>query len=222
MAANLETDFRNFNRVMRKYLDTTSKSMAKALNSKAYELAWHAEKNTERASRAKIEALGVVGTKLRKDRKTGRLKRGRNLIDQDRAEAVLVGLWKKQGKSFTQAELKAEAGRFIGRRLSAIGYLASGWIPAIRRLFRLSDFKKPQPSSTKRRGTTGTGRAKPATQKDLVAIIENSIDGLENPNARAKAEAATSFAFRTVRADMEAYLLKKAKDSAREEGIEVR
>lgn len=222
MDVDLKFDTVQFRRVLEEYIATTSKSVAKALNSKAYQLAWHAERLTKRASRADIESLGVVATKLRRNRKTGALGKGAAVIDKPRVEAILAGLWRKQGRTFTNAELKEAAKKEIGKRLRAVGYIASGWIPAIRKLFGKSDIKLGKPESTRRAGTSGTGRAVPATPENAEAIIENSVLALKNSKVANEAEQALHKAGAIVQKDMEEYLLRKMKEAATQSGIEVR
>ena len=110
----------------------------------------------------------------------------------------------------------------MSSRLRAIGYLASGWLPAIRRMLRFSDIKRSKPTSRKRAGTTGTGSAKPAKKGDLVAVIQNDLKALEDEKVRIKAESALGRAFRYVQRDMEEYLTKKMRKAARDSGIETR
>ena len=107
MKADLDFDMTGFRSVLRRYLDTTSKSMAKALNSKAYDIAWHAEKFTKRASRASIEELGVIGHRLRRNRKTGILGKGAAIHKKNsRARSIVVGRYRKEGKEIVSKEVE--------------------------------------------------------------------------------------------------------------------
>lgn len=220
---NLEFDTKQFERTLRRYLASTSKDVATALNTKAYELAWHTERNTKRASRAEIEQLGIVGHKLRKDRKTGRLKKGAAIHERNsRARAIVVGKRRKAGQELNNREITKEARQLVTGRLRAIGYLASGWIPAIKKLKPFSDFKKGGVKSRKRAGTTNTGNAVVATEQRKIAVIENALKALKNPEVIAKGEAALKKAALIVMRDIEQYFIKKMKKSAQKHGIPTR
>jgi len=222
MAGELHVDMTSFKKTMNAYLASTSKSMVRALNSKAYEIAWQAEKLTKRASRAAIEELGVIATQVFK--KNGdRLRRTRSIYAKSsRARAIVAARKRKTGEEIITRDLEKEAAKLIGARLKAVGYLASGWIPAIRRLLRLADFKKSPPTSVKR-GGRNTGFATIATTKRQEAVIGNSVGALaKDDNSRTLAESALGRAVAIVQADMEAYLVKKFKGAARENGIETR
>ena len=218
----IQFDLGGFRNTLNRYLRTTSRSRARALNGKAYEIAARAERHTKRADRGEIEALGVVGIRLRKNRKTGTLKKGANIYDTGgRGRAILIAKLKRDGQAIPSgAEVDSMTRRMISRRLSAIGYIASGWIPAIRKLFRFADFKLGRGTS-KQRGKPN-GYAIAATEGSLTAEIANSVDALEKGSVQTLAEQALARAFNEAQADMEAYLLRKEKQAAQEAGIPTR
>lgn len=128
-----------FQRDLRRLAATTSRTLPEFLNSRGYTIARRAMDATRRASRTAIEALGVAAYRLIRSRKTGLLRRGRPIYEPHaRALAIVASRERARGRleNLPQAELRARAEKLIGARLRSIAFLASGWIPALRKLDR--------------------------------------------------------------------------------------
>ena len=131
----ITVDTSEFTRALREYAATSQRTLAEILNRKAYWIAWKAFRYSPRADRQKIVDLGV-----REYHKTG--KRGKELkaitrdYTADNLRAVYVGLLRKRNLLYEQGtQINAETIKeHFSRRLGGIGYLASGWVRAIRKL----------------------------------------------------------------------------------------
>jgi hypothetical protein len=158
-------DLREFNAAYRKKLEYTKRGVAEEVNKTLYYVARSAARLTPRGNAAEIKAeLGVVG-KREIGQKVRLLKRGgvrpgkmitQNILagEESGAESVATRLvrWRIwRGLPLPRRVVKlisgggqptADEGKLIGpallaSRLAAVGDVASGWIPAIKTLFRV-------------------------------------------------------------------------------------
>ncbi len=131
MSASLDQS--EFDKTLREYIAKVPGDLEKILNRKMYFILRAAWERTPIATREVIEkALNVIGYKLKRSRKTGKLNRGRailgasvlNLIVQARrAKAGLPGLY---GKAMAAASAK-----LAGARLRAAGTMRRGWLKSL-------------------------------------------------------------------------------------------
>lgn len=187
-------DARQFNSALKELFETDKRTCVDFINGQAWAVASAAIKETKKADAAKVASeLGQIATavKLTKSRKTGqaRFRRGARVINANLtntlAARIIGRLWDKGGWKSKQAaalegkSLEQQIKIFIGWRARAIGFIASGWIPAIR---TLASIVRQKPSGlTSVQGTKQLGVAKgkaiPArfqlTSK-IEAMIENN------------------------------------------------
>lgn len=217
----VEFDDSEFNRTLREYvLRRAPEKRVKAINTKAYQLAWAAAKLTRVASRQAIEELFGVARRIVKSRKTGKTKAGRVEIGQKtRARAIYVARERKAGRAL-EGDIDAQARRMVTKRLSGVGSIRAGWIPAIKKLFAVSSVKLGKPDAVLRPGGEVKGYAVRAAKNDLEATIANSMPALEESKARRVAENALKGAFMEVKRDIERYFAQKEMEAAREAGID--
>jgi len=170
-------DQSEFDRALLSYLRVTRHTLPEVLNKKALYLARGALQFTPRASRAAIEALGIVAYRIAS--KTGRrLKKAKAIynVTDSRARHILLAAWRKRGELSGKSEADIQAGvkKLIAARLRSIAFLASGWIPAIRAMAR----KTGEAATTldARQFGRPKGRGVPASDGwDPVAVIENNV-----------------------------------------------
>lgn len=140
MVPTYTAELTQFNALLPRYAELSRGVMADVLNRKALYIARGAMERTKRASRAQIEKLGLV-TKSVRQRTTskGKIRNVRSFDFQtETAIANYAGALKRVGKSPRQfqdrAALAKAARRWIARKLTSIGFIASGWIRPIRKL----------------------------------------------------------------------------------------
>jgi len=211
MSFNLQVDTRDFDRALKQYIATTSKTLPEAINHKAGQVAFRAYNLTPKADRNKIAAeLGatyeaVIG-------KRGKaLKRKKLAVATDgRARSLLVAQMKRRGLLGSAKDVSAMVSRFVSKRLSSVSFFRAGWIPAIRAMAKGAMFE--------RRKGRPTGRAMKAKDGlSPVAEIENNAtppERKQTPAVSAFMQKALGQAFRQETADMEAYLARKAQAAA--------
>ena len=226
MNSNVTVTFNmaQFQRTLRDYVQRRApEKRARALNTKAYQLAWLAAQYTKVASRAAIEELFAVARKIVRSRKTGRTKQGRVVVGNETiALRIYIANQRRAGKPIgdSAAEIDAGARRMVTKRLSGIGSVRAGWVPAIKRLIGASDLKLGQPADASLRGGGDKGYGIRATARNPMAEIANGMDSLRKPSVFGIAEAGLRRAFAEVNRDMEQYLIRKEIEAAREAGIE--
>ncbi len=154
-----KVDLREWQAAVREVLSVTKKGITETLNTQSFYVTRGAGRDTRKADRSKIEALGVVGYKLSKSKTTGTIKRGKAIIGKNSAAANIVAARMKKAnveiKSRDQIEKAARS--LIGKRLKAIGTQAAGWLGMIRTFGKAIG----QPSSGGK-NVKGKGHAKPA------------------------------------------------------------
>jgi len=159
-------DQAKFDSVLNEYMKWTSRTLEEALNSKAYMIARKALWFTKKADREDIKSsLRRLGLSSRGTESP----RGALIINAARAKQGLPGL---HGRAMAEAINALEAAR-----LRSIGFLKSGWIPAIRILEGFAKDKggaAPRDSAARVYGQE-KGAAYPATADKLSAVIVNSV-----------------------------------------------
>lgn len=141
-AGMIDVDTREFDRALKEYLLVTSRELSDALNTKALFIARGALAETPRAQRGAIEKLGLRTVSVRiRTTSSGKVRQVRKfaLTEGDAIRNYLAARKRSgravSGRSFSDREALAKAARkWIAAKLRAIGFLASGWVPAIRKL----------------------------------------------------------------------------------------
>lgn len=187
-------DTRQWQTAARQLFETDKRTCVDFINGQALRVASFAIEETDRADAALVAAtLGQISShaKVATTNKRGRVvfRREKRRIAADVANTLaarLVGrLWDKSGFSAKQAarlegkSLVEQVRIFIGWRVRRAGFIASGWIPAIKKLSSVV-YEKPK-DITSRKGAAqykqAKGSARPATfsmTKVITAIAENT------------------------------------------------
>lgn len=215
-----------FKRDLRKLAAMTSSTLPQFFNSRAYIIAKTAMGFTGRASRAGIEKLAVAGYRIIKSRKTGAFRRGAAIYNANGiAGDIIQGRRHRRGeKPLTRAELIEPVRKMISARLRSIAFLASGWIPALRKLDKFAAVKAVGTDGARQRGQA-KGRAIAAKDGfNIFAQIENNATP-EGDNRRAAETMMTSALQRAMaqeHAEMRMRLADKIAKEARKMGATVR
>lgn len=172
---NVSVDTSNYDRAIQQYMRNTRKSAIEVVNQKAYWIGLNAIRETYKANKTTIKNdLEKPADKMR----------GLTV-----AEAIIVDRrYKNHEKPLTRGELRKEARALINKRIRAIGFLKSGWIPAVKRLAPLVNKKVSVGMHNVKKGKD-KGGAKPAVESMftnvVVASIWNDIQADNNPRAQA-------------------------------------
>jgi hypothetical protein len=158
---------REFDRTLRQYMEHSKRDWAQIFNTKGFFIARRATTETPKASAAKIRALRerrIIGTGLKFGKNGPRKVTVRDPLSTSRAALILQSRRRAAGEpGYTAKELPAAVKKFIGARLRSIGYLKSGWIPAIKKLEPLADVRaKPRVDHSGKVFQQPKGGAKPA------------------------------------------------------------
>jgi len=216
-------DSSEFDRTLRRYREFSKKDPAEICNTKAFFIARGATRLTPKADRAKIAAeLGEL-VKMGKKRVISHLTRA------DSAAVPLVALiinkQRGKGKGLYGAEMAEAMRKFIGRRMSSIAFLKSGWLPAIKALAALVPNKRGAPSLDRSAKVHGVekGSAKPAREGGwkAVAQIVNSAGANQNNRGALITYGAPALqqAVEDETRSMLAYMEKKMKETADKAGV---
>ena len=137
----MEFDMTDFNRTMKQYLKVNARENAELINKKASQFTAVAVNRTIVAGGSKNGAKTVaqgarnVIRELRQPRNDGNDKghrRWKNL-----GEAIIQqARFKKTGKYYSDAQLASQFNALVRARTAKIGFLKSGWFPALRKLNR--------------------------------------------------------------------------------------
>ena len=219
----IDFDTSDFEKTFRRYLKVNRRASEELVNKKASQLVAVAVNRTQTAGGGKTVAQGAraIRRELRRPRNDGNAKghrRWKNL-----AEAIIQqAKFKRSGKYYSDAELKNEEAKLINDRISKVGFLKSGWFPALKILNQESyrnryitkDFIDRVVAKERRKAAmsgAGKGRPKgtatPATKLRLIATVTNSVQ----PGLRQRQKALKS-AFDYVKRDMVKYIARKHKE----------
>lgn len=216
MISTVQIDTREFDRALKQYLAVTSKTLPEAINHKAGNVAAKAYTETAKADRQKIAAdLGAYYGQVMGKR--GKLLKGNRILaptDKDklaRARALFVAQLRRLGKLDSTAGITEKLPLWIKRKVGSAGFLAAGWVPAIRTLLGRLGVPLRGGQSAKNYGRAI--RAKDSL--DPFAVIENNNTPKENKQSAERVMArGLKKAFDLETADMETYLAKKAQQAA--------
>ena len=166
MSAALEIDWSGFNYAADLCIQHSEKTYPEFANGQGLAVASRARKATLKANRNKVAVeLGQIATQ-RNVSKKGKVSFKRIYrTDQSSLAHILVNaLRKKKGEPLIWgAELDAAASQLRAKRLRAIGFISSGWLPAIKKLAGLVGYKNTDSSGPKT-FPQGPGYAAPATR----------------------------------------------------------
>ena len=229
---------KEFSRTLAKYLELNKRDAAFLVNSKAWMIARGAARYTRRADYASIaRELGVELRTIQKGRRAGTLTMGKKakFIDNTSggislAELIIIMRLRAKGrlKETDREGIKKMAQRMVGARARSIGWLAAGWIPAIKRLGasigRASLYSDKQLKSFKTSDQIGNAIVARGSISPK-AIIENKVGTRTPENKRALLYFGTPALQQSINeqtADMIQYIKRKMVESARRLGIKAR
>lgn len=118
----MEVDMREFQKTFREYMKYTNKTAAQVLNTKMTFILSDAIRNTKKASAQEIRAKLNAG-------------------DPPLKENIVARRALDHGEFISQKEIKTRAKRLLGARVRSIGFVLSGWIPALKKMIPYSDRK---------------------------------------------------------------------------------
>lgn len=191
-----DLDDREFNRAFREYAEAYPKDFAYLANRQALNVAIKTAQRTPLGSRRRIEALRrrafwpkYVAKRIMSGRgvkivENGKARRVRGSKGRKTKKGKLIGV-----KRYTRADARLVSERLIEARLRRVGFIRSGWAPAIRELKKqkmrarvgeiagIGNIKKPKGAAVV---------AKPGVQTR--AIIINHSQGAEKVGKRSLQE----------------------------------
>lgn len=228
-----DASLRDFNDTLKKYAQVSKKDAVKIVNTKAYYIARAACRFTPRPEKGKIkQSLSEIihDAKTTKSGKTRKyLKKS---SDNATPIAALLVNWKrgKLGlKGLTGEAMKKAVKTLIASREKARAYLASGWIPAIKKLERLAENpSKAAPRDNEAgRIKKSKGWASVASETDAIAkaIIGNESAAKHSTTADPLGKfgmGALEKAFDHESASMKDYIQRKMQKAAKDCGIKTR
>ena len=230
-------DQRKFDAALREYVNVSSKTLQVIINTKAYYIARQALWFTARADSNSVRTTpgGIITVQRLTKKGNLRKKRKLNLMFSERADRADVPLavlllqarWRKAGMrsvyfgvshaSGVRAMERAIKGLITSRNRS-LGFIKSGWLPAIQILAPLSDKQGEPPldTSAKRVGQS-KGTATPAQPGfDLRAEIVNMASAIRDKRGALikYGSQGLDVAFRDETASMWEYIERKMKPDA--------
>jgi hypothetical protein len=152
MQATVTVDATRFKDTLREYMGWTSRSLTEVCNEKAFFISRRATLETHRASAQEIKTLFGQATilALRKRRVKGKLgyRTSKNLSSfHGQARdikapllAVIINARRGEGRGFHGAEMTREMNKVFNARMKSIGFIPSGFVPAIKKLEPFSKY----------------------------------------------------------------------------------
>lgn len=225
---------RDFQNTLRRYLKINRRTLPEALNEKAYFIVaggpdtkgviqlTHKADHERIKSELGAEMKGVIGKKGKE------LKRKKLAIVEkywaQLSVIIIIARLRKAGKSIPSAStLKDMALAMVRARIRSVGFIRSGWLPALRRLARFSKYGQIKFDLPVKKGVF-KGGVSPATaaQGDFPkCIIWNSAGG-EKKHKQALiryGQPALERAVQDETRSMKTYLEKKLRENAHAAGI---
>ena len=230
---DIKIDAREFNAALALAVEESSRSASQVINAQAGYLAKRAFDLTLRANAAKyMHELGVIGYKLTKRKRGGFGKgkfilggethssgRGKNKVTTTYgkgdtfAERIIRKRERDKGSpggKMTDDEVMVKARKMIAARVRASGFIASGWIWAIRSLFNAynaeGDKDAPRKPGGSMRGAKASGAPKggatPAVLNLKLAVARVWNSAILSDGAMKIARSALEQALRVSAADM--------------------
>lgn len=192
MTPTISVDVTKWRAAANELFKTETRSLVDFVNGQALRVATFALKETKQADKdAVAKELGRTGFEtriIRSGKRKGKKVRGRATYAEDSlAQRILLKRFRDTGKwSAGGKDLDERVRAFIGRRLAAISFIRSGWIPAVLKLASVVYQKTVETARSKfgaKQAKSGVekGTARPARfsflPKVLVCEIENDIPG---------------------------------------------
>lgn len=155
-------------KALAEYAQHSRRGLAEIINQKAYSVLLKAAAQNRVADRARIiSELGQQATAIRGQKikvlKSGKIRPGALLREKIYGSALYaIVRWRaaKKGRQIAASEMEAEAKRELGRRLSAVAFMKSGWFAALGRIG--GAIGKPLIAGNARRSGKGFGGSEPA------------------------------------------------------------
>jgi len=199
---NISVDTSRFDAAMREYIRYSRKDLTTIVNQKLYWVCINAISNTYKADKSMIDAgLDSPSNKFN----------GLSI-----AETLAVLKARKEGRRLTKTELTREANKIKRQRRRAIGFLRSGWIPAIRIMAPHAEVKSAVGRSermSKKIIGQEKGTALPALKSMnsdvVVASAFNNIIADNNPKAQQYMQVGLQIALNKEAASMMQYVNRK-------------
>ena len=144
------------------------------------------------------------------------------------AVKLVIAKLRKSGKDIpSAAALKAMAVKLVNARLYSIGFIRSGWLPALRRLARFSKYGRLKFGDTGRQTGQpkgGVSIARASQNLSAKVIFWNSAGGEKKHKGALMKYGGEGLdrAFHQETASMKAYIQRKMADGARKLGIRVK
>lgn len=219
----VDFDTTDFDKTFRKYLKVNRRASEELVNKKASQLVAVAVSRTQVAGGGKTVSQGrrAIRRELRRPRNDGNAKGNRRWSNLGEA-IIQQAKFKRSGKYYNDSELKAELNKLINSRADKVGFLKSGWFPALKILNReafrnryvskdfIDRFVAKERRNAAMSGAGGgrpKGSATPATRARLMATVTNSVE----PGLKQRTKALRS-AFDYVKRDMVSYIARKHKE----------
>lgn len=237
-SATFKLDAREFNGTLARYAKLSRRERPVIVNTKAFYIARAAVRNTDKADKQKLVSelrasrlKAVVG-------KSGKVRN----VHYNLAQLIIIARRAALGLKTTKDAIADDVKKLINARKRSIGFLKSGWLPAIRLLEPLADRIGGAPARLDKSAVqvgTSKGKARAALESQLVAtaVITNNalpkhrgsgsvlariIRHFHDPDqqqAYAVAEAGLQKAVESETASMLAYIEKKMKQAAQRAGV---
>ena len=119
---NVDIDMTEFNRTFAEYMKYTNKTAASALNTKMVYILQGAIRKTKKASALAIRSQLNAGFPSMKER-------------------IVMKLAKEHGEKISKREVRLRAKRLLGAKIRSIGFVLSGWLPAMKKTLPYSEKK---------------------------------------------------------------------------------
>lgn len=175
LKADLDLD--DFNAAFENYKRASKRSMAEIINAKIFFIARHATQTTDKASVMDVDRSLLEAARTRKNRTVADM-------------IVIRDNYKKGEKFLSPSKIKTLANKLIRARRRSVGFLRSGWLPAIRTIqaavnrgdISFSSKYKPKIDNKVKTSGTGKGYGKPANPNtdrcfgEIANLLEGSPD----------------------------------------------
>lgn len=190
MSVAMQIDTREFARAMQEYVKVSKRTIAEAMNTKAFHIALGATNTTEKANAAEIEAqLGAIGYNMKqitRGKNAGKYRKAGMIVSQNSlAERIIRARRSRLGIAQPGAdEIGPIVERFIKARLRSVAFLKSGWLDAVKALDPITKDKGKGPKrdrTAKRFTAEPIGGATPAAPGlNPTSTIYNSAVSKQN------------------------------------------
>lgn len=233
MTPQFQVDLREFSATLDRALRNSSRELSVAINARMYFLMSKALNATKRASEQDIRKLGLYS--FQKYKRDGTLaKKARNVQDVSASTMSFIRIHQKRNGGFirgrfgNRAEVTEAARKWIAGKIKAIGFLASLWIPAIRRFDRYASQKASRIGAVKRtpnQNVKGIGKPakpgfSPVSEGGFIVGVDRAGNSLRT-YAQTLLHQALGTAMRQETDEMKRHLEAKIKESLRRSGVEV-